>query len=215
MPQERNSKYCAYFKNKARVNEKSIFRLTFILLDLIRIKSYSKDNSLQNLWGPTFTIISFQLGPSLTLFTDIPLLVQLSGQQMQDLSHLVTMCQPVKTDTRAWVSCPLPPWPTSHCFPLILSSEKVFRATDSLLSRDSSVQRLQRAELEKKTTTLIMIVNNIYLSWRDIYETLLLGWPKSLFSFFCTTVWKNPNKPFGKPNILLLLLEYNCFTMLY
>ena len=69
--------------------------------------------------------------------------------------------------------------------------------------------------LKKKTTTLIMIVNNMYLSWRDMYEKLLLGWSKSLFHFFCTTVWKNPNEPFGKPNILLLSLEYNCFTMLY
>ena len=60
-----------------------------------------------------------------------------------------------------------------------------------------------------------MIVNNMYLSWRDMYEKLLLGWSKSLFHFFCTMVWKNPNEPFGKPNVLLLSLEYNCFTMLY
>ena len=32
---------------------------------------------------------------------------------------------------------------------------KIFRATDSLLSLDSSVQRLQRAELEKKKLQLL------------------------------------------------------------
>ena len=33
---------------------------------------------------------------------------------------------------------------------------------------------------------------------------MVLGWPKSLFGFFCKMLWKNLSKSFGQSNICLL-----------
>ena len=41
--------------------------------------------------------------------------------------------------------------------------------------------------------------------------TYVLGWPKSLFGFFCNSLWKNWKECFGQPNIRMSVYMYILF----
>ena len=38
----------------------------------------------------------------------------------------------------------------------------------------------------------------------------MLGWPKSLFRFFCAMLQKNSNESFGQPILLMYILSVSC-----
>ena len=46
------------------------------------------------------------------------------------------------------------------------------------------------------------------ISFKD--EVNMLGWPKSLFRFFCAMLQKNSNESFGQPILLMYILSVSC-----
>ena len=61
--------------------------------------------------------------------------------------------------------------------------------TLKISDKNAPIKRQKLSELIKKTRP----------SYTFVYE---LGWPKSLFRFFCNIVWKSLNELFGQPSIL-------------
>ena len=51
-----------------------------------------------------------------------------------------------------------------------------------------------------------MIVNNMYLSWREIYETLLLGWSKMFVQLFLYYGMEKPKQTFWQTQYFVVVV---------
>ena len=59
-------------------------------------------------------------------------------------------------------------------------------------------------EVKRDLIIILYLMKCIYGCFSRIQITITLGWPKSLFKFFCNMLWENLSKLFGHHNIYML-----------